>query len=820
MAKRSWIRLAAALSGGLAICAGGGAARATPRRAFNVAAQPLNPALLELAVQADISIGLGGTRACRQASEGARGVFTVNEALGRILAGTGCTFQMIDASSARIVRPRPTPPPAARPAPAPRRAQVQVQDIRPILPEVVVTATRRSALTMRLPDAIDVISGARMALARDSSIGDLADDAAGLTVTNLGPGADKAIIRGLSDGGLTGHTQSTVGIYLDGTRLTYNAPDPDLRLTDVDQVEVLQGPQGALYGSGSIAGVVHIATRQPNLEQYGGMLSVTGALSEGGGPSGVVEGVANLPIVPGRLALRAVAYDERDGGYVDDVALGRKNTNTTDRSGARVAMKLNLNGDWSVDVGAVHQALASADSQYASRRMGAYRRRVLAQEPHSNDFDEVHVTISGQVQPGQFKNTLSLIRHDIDTRYDVSRALPLFAMTALAPPPPAVYDEDDAIEAIVDEATLTSVGASPFQWLLGGFVSDARQTLRSRIIFQSPAQPKTPIYGEDRSDTIQEYAAYGEASYDLSPRLSVGVGARIGIIDVATNSVVIAPDGGEPARFRGRISDLEWAPKLSVRYQFNPRLMTYLLVSKGDRGGGFNTGGPVGTVFGGPGAGAEPFRRFKGDDLWNFEAGVKLRALSDRLELRATAFYDIWRNIQSDQLLPSGLPYTANIGDGRNFGLEFEAAYAVDGVEIRFTGLLDEPELTRHTSPFPALLHSGLPGAPRGIVGAAIHYQPATTGAFQPFFDASIDYVGQSRLSFDATTSRRMGDYTRSKLTGGVETGAWRVAAFVDNPLGVTGDTFAYGNPFTLRHSHQVTPLPPRTAGVQLTRSF
>ena len=300
----------------------------------------------------------------------------------------------------------------------------------------------------------------------------------------------------------------------------------------------------------------------------------------------------------------------------------------------------------------------------------------------------------------------------------------------------------------------------------------------------------------------------------------MGLGARIGVIDVATASVVIAPDGGDPARFRGHISDLEWAPKFSVRYQLSPRLMTYLLVSKGDRGGGFNTGGPIGTVFGGPGAGAEPFRRFKGDDLWNFETGVKLRTLSDRLEVGATAFYDIWQNIQSDQLLPSGLPYTANIGDGRNFGLEFEAAYAVGGLELRFTGLVDEPELTSHTSPFPALLHSGLPGAPRGMVGVAAHYEPAPIGPFQPFFDASVDYVGQSRLSFDATTSRRMGDYTRSKLTGGFETGAWRVAAFIDNPLGVTGDTFAYGNPFTLRRSHQITPLPPRTFGLQLTRSF
>jgi iron complex outermembrane receptor protein len=805
--------------GVLAVFGGATGASATPRRVFDVPPQPLAQALLDFAVQANISIGVGETGACRRASHGASGLFTVNEALDRILADTGCSYQVVDSFSVRVVRQPHEMPASVRSAarPAPRR--IEAPPMRPILPEVVVTATRRSALAMRLPDAISVISGSRMALSGDASLADLAGRAPGLTVTNLGPGADKTIIRGLSDGGLTGHAQSTVGIYLDGTRLTYSAPDPDLRLTDIDQVEVLQGPQGALYGGGSIAGVIHIATRQPDLNRYGGMVSVTAAGSEGGASSGVIEGVVNVPIVPGRLALRAVAYDEHDGGYVDDVRLAHDNANTTNRSGVRLSVKLNLSGDWSIDLGAVHQDLDAADSQYATPHLGAYSRGVVVPEPHSNSFDEVHLRLAGDIQPGQFKNTLSFVRHDIDTRYDVSNALPLFAAAALVTP--STYDEADRIEAVVDEATLTSAGASRFQWLVGAFLSDARQVVKSRIITQPPdAPPVTPLYAERRVDSIQEFALYGEATFDINSRLALGVGARLGITDIATSSIVSAPDGGGPALFHGRTSDVEWAPKVSLRYQISRSTMVYMLASEGARGGGFNTSGPIGTVFSGPGGVTEPFRRFGGDELWNVEAGIKLRALSDRLDIRATGFYALWNNIQSDQLLPSGLPYTANIGDGRNFGLEFEVAYAVDGLELRLAGVLDEPELTHRTTPFPSMPHSGLPGAPRGSVGAAIHYQPHVSGSVHPFFEASIDYVGQSRLTFDAVTSRRMGDYTRTRLTAGADAGAWRIAAFVDNPLGVTGDTFAYGNPFTLRHTRQVTPQPPRTAGLQLTRSF
>ena len=811
------------LAAGLAVSS----ARGAPVRAFKTPPGPLTGVLLDFAVQADISIGTDEATHCPRPSPGVEGRFTVIQALDHILAGTGCGYRILDASTVQIVRARPAEPPRAprspaNAAPSPPKPPTPAQTIptRSVLPEVVVTATRRSALAIRLPDSIGVISGARMATDRDTSLGDLAGQAAGLTVTNLGPGSDKTIIRGLSDGGLTGHTQSTVGIYLDDTRLTYNAPDPDLRLADVDQVEVLQGPQGALYGSGSIAGVIHIVTRAPDMDRYGGSLLLSGAGTEGGTASGVVEAVANLPLIPGKLAVRAVGYGEHDGGYIGNVILGNSATNTTDRLGGRLAVRLNLNGDWSLEAGLTHQTLDSADSQYATPRLGPYQRNVHLQEPHGNDFDALHLTVQGALPAGEFKNTLSLVRHQLDERYDASGALLNFIARPslpLGPPVPSAYDERDRIASVVDEATLTSIGASRFQWLLGGFVSSGRQTVDSIITTAPPIAGVA--YAETRTDQIQELAAYGEATYDLTSSLAVGAGARVGFTQVSTTSLVSAPFSDQTAPFRGRLSNLDWAPKVSLRYQISPTAMAYVLISEGSRGDGFNTSGPIGTVFSGPGGMAEPFRRFHGDELWNFEAGAKLRTLSGHLTLRATGFYAIWTNIQSDQLLPSGLPYTANIGDGRNFGLELEAAYAIDGLELRLNSLLDQPELTRNRTPFPSLLHSGLPGVPRGTVGAAIHYE-RRSGQYRPFIDLAANYVGLSRLTFDARTTRRMGDYTMTKLTAGVDTGAWRMTAFIDNPLGVTGNTFAYGNPFTLRRTRQITPLEPRTSGLSLSRTF
>jgi hypothetical protein len=105
-------------------------------------------------------------------------------------------------------------------------------------------------------------------------------------------------LRGLSDGTFTGRTQQTVGTYLDNIQLTYNAPDPDLRLIDVDRVEILRGPQGALYGGGSLSGVYRIVSVKPVLDEWSGSLLAGAAATESGSPSSRVEGVVNLPLSP------------------------------------------------------------------------------------------------------------------------------------------------------------------------------------------------------------------------------------------------------------------------------------------------------------------------------------------------------------------------------------------------------------------------------------------------------------------------------------------------------------------------------------------
>src|SRR6201999_4194793 len=151
--------------------------------------------------------------------------------------------------------------------------------------ELVVTSEKRPEPLLGSAFAVSALSRDEIQRLGGRSFCHLALQLARETVTNLGSGRNKIFVRGLSDGSFTGKTQSTVGLYLDDVPITYNAPDPDLRLVDIDRVEVLRGPQGTLYGSGSMGGIVRIVTARPDTTGFSAQTSAEGMLTQHGEPS-------------------------------------------------------------------------------------------------------------------------------------------------------------------------------------------------------------------------------------------------------------------------------------------------------------------------------------------------------------------------------------------------------------------------------------------------------------------------------------------------------------------------------------------------------
>jgi iron complex outermembrane receptor protein len=788
-----------ALASSFACLAGwsGGASAATqqPRLTFNIPGKPLKSALVDFAVQAGVSISSGAASGCAPASQPLRGRFTLQVGLKKLLTGTGCGFRLIDASAIEIIRL-----PSARPVLRPPRTVER--DPAAALDELVVVATRRPTPPDRLAYAVSAVERSAIAGQGLRDANDLALAVPAMTVTNLGPGRDKIMLRGLSDGPLTGRTQSMVGLYLDDTRLTYNAPDPDLLLIDMAQVEVLRGPQGALYGSGSLGGVLHLVTEQPDTDRFAAWTAASLGATRGGDGSRSLSGMVNLPILKGRGAIRTVLYHDQQGGYVDDAGLGLKNVNQTRRSGGRVNVKVDLGAGWTLTGGGAAQFINSDDTQYALATEAPHTRRNQVREPHDNDFAEAHLNLKGEIGGVQARWTISAVDHDITSRYDATAAPPV----ALAPGP-AAYDDDDRTHSLVTEGSLAAADDARVQWLAGAFLARTHQDIDLSLTRLSNAPLQA--FAERRRDMLEEAALYGEAKIPLGQALSVTLGGRLFSSKTRVTSQSRALTGPIPP-FSGRLEQSGFAPKVVLSYTLSPSALIYVQAAEGYRAGGFNTTGPPGQVFSASGE-VEPRRRYDADELWSLEAGGKVSLLDGRLRLRAAAFQARWKDIQSDELLPSGLPFTANIGDGRNLGLEVEGRYRLGGLQLAANLLLNAPELEKANPAFPARKDVNLAGVPHRAGGLTAHYDWPVGSDLTLELDGRYAYVGHSRLTFDATTAPSMGGYATGRVAMGLATPRWRATLALDNPTDARGDTFAYGNPFSLRTTDQVTPLRPRT---------
>ncbi len=800
----------------LAMQAGTARAQAPPVR-FDIPEGPLPAALLEFAVQARISISIGAAAKCRPTSNRLVGRFAPSEGLRRLLAGTGCAFREGADGAIIVVRSSASRAGERRAGAAAGQSSPHAAPA-PGVEEVVVTVGRRAALLDRAPYAVSVVGAPELKAEGARDLNDVAPMVASLGMTDLGPGRDKIFVRGLADSALTGQVQSTVGIYLDGARITYNAPDPDLRLVDVRRVEVLRGPQGALYGAGSIGGILHIVTNRPQLQTYAAELDSSVSATVGGAPGWSVDGMLNLPLAPGKLALRVVAYDEVQGGYVDDVRLGLSNLNEVRRRGLRAQARWQASLDWSLTLGVVRQRLDSSDTHYAEPALGGRLRANFLREPHDNDFLQASAELAGRFGWGEITATSSVLRHDFDSRYDASLALPLFAPGAGIRPSP--YDDTNRAELLVNEVTAASPETGRLRWLLGAFqnVGDNNSSADLRAPL-GPDGSTVAVYTERRYDLVRELALYGQVSYALTPKLTLTAGGRGFRSSVKTRSHVSLPLEGASNAFTGKTSASGFAPQVVLRYAPNDGMAFYLQASEGYRSGGFNTAGLPGQLFAGPGAPDEPHRRYAGDELWNYEAGAKLTLLDGMARVRAAAFYMVWKNVQSDQLLPNGLPYTTNIGDGRDLGVEAEADVEPDAHwRIRLNGTFADPELTRPAPAFVARPDNGLPGAPRFSASASAAYQRPALGKIDLRLQAAIAYVGPSHVTLDGATSAPMGNYATGRFSAALVSPGWSLTAFLNTPF-EGGNTFAFGNPFTFRVIAQSTPPRPTTAGLRLSLS-
>lgn len=772
---------------------------ATPAAAqtasFNIPAGRLSDALIALGQQAGLTIGASEPGLAMVRSRAVRGRMSAQAALSRLLDGTGYGFSFVAARTVRITRaaprpprrPPPPPPPSPPPSPAPPGPET----------EIIVTGSKqgvsldRFAGTAHLVD-LDPTDVGRFGMRGSEAV---LSRLPMLASTNLGTGRNKIFIRGVADSSFNGPSQAIVGQYLGDVRLTFNTPDPDLQLYDIRRVEVLEGPQDTLYGTGALGGILRVVPNAPDPSHASGALSGGAMTTAHGNPGGDLSGILNLPLIPDRLTLRAVGYGAVEGGYINDAGRNLKNVNRTDIYGGRAALLWTPGNDWQLELSGVGQFIATRDGQYTERGLPRLTRSSALAQPYDNDYRLGALTIRKRWSGVELMSATTIVRHDLETRFD---ATGLSGTTG-----PQLFVENIGITLLSNETRLSRPDAHGAGWVLGWSLIYNHSDLNRRL---GPPDATMPITGV-RNET-SEAALFGQYSIPITPRLTATVGGRVTFSHSSGSPLDTRARNEEPTRNESRVS-----PTAAFSWRPADNLLVYGRYQEGFRAGGLAVSESGGTV---------SAQRFESDNLASFEAGVRIgRPGARRFSFNAAISYAHWEEIQADLVNSRGFPFTTNIGDGRIFGLELEGIWrATPALSFEAAAFINESALYKPDPAFAAADEKDLPNVAGAGGRVATHYQREVAQGVTLNVDGAVRYVGRSWLGIGAPLDVRQGGFFESQLGARLDFGRFGISLDVDNLADSRGNRFAFGNPFGISARNQITPVRPRTVRIGFDARF
>ncbi|ATY34372.1 TonB-dependent receptor [Sphingomonas psychrotolerans] len=774
-----------------------------------IAASRLDVAIKLLSRQTGASIGFREPGLASAQLRPVRGRFTAGQALERMLQGNALRARRVAPGTYLVervtkapaaARPRPPRPrqPAAEPAPAPE--------------EIVVTATKRDIPLGSYPGGVQIVDGETLSAA-ESARGTEAIEAriASVASTHLGPGRNKLFIRGIADSSFVGPTQSTVGQYWGNSRITYSAPDPNLRLYDVRSVEVLEGPQGTLYGAGSLGGVVRVVPRSPDLGTFEGS-AWGGVLAVQHGKPGVDGGaILNLPLKQDVIGFRALAFGSVEGGYIDDVGRGIDDINRVRTFGGRAALRVDPGDDWIVDLNAVGQRIDGDDSQYAERNIGELDRASAIAQPFRNDYWLVDLVTRRNWGSLELTSSLGYAGQYVFERFEGPELADTkdLAVGPAAGAANTAYSQANRISMVTGEVRLARRGVNGTGWLLAASLLHNRAQTNRRM----EATPfDTALTGVNNQ--VDEATLYGEATVEPRDRFTLTLGGRLtharlsGSSEDVADVVAYRIDPGA----RASRSETRFLPSIATAYRVADGLTLFARYQQGFRPGGIAIR-------------REFVQRFAGDRVSTVEAGGRYR--SPALDVAVSVSATRWTDIQADLIDGFGFPTTANAGDGRVLsigmvsrwrpiaGLEFDAALYLNGSKVTeraFVTLPAEESLTAQIERLPNVADAS------GRIGMA--WTRSLGDDLELTANGYARYVGKSTLGIGPILGRLQGDYLDTGVEVRVGEGRRGISVAVTNLLDARGNRFALGSPFLIRDRDQTTPLRPRSVRLGFDLSF
>lgn len=752
---------------------------------IDIPAGRLSTALGVLSRQANISVIGASAEPGDIRTPAVKGQYTPKQALNLLLRGTAYQARRVNERTFRIERrpavsrPNPSPPGAAAPS---QTAPPSPTPPRPI----IVQATKRNSALLDYPGGVDSVPLDGL------TSGQLAEGLDGLLtkipVTNstaLGSGRNKLFIRGIADSSFNGPTQSTIGMYLGEQRLLYSASNPDLRLHDMEAIELLEGPQGTLYGAGAIGGVIRMVPAAPEFDETTGSAWGSAMITRGGDPGYDLGAMINLPTADGQ-ALRGVIYKGQSGGYIEDSRRDLEDVNRVRVEGGRLALRTELSRIWSLDLSGFAQMTQARDGQYVDALLPGLTQSSRVGQRFDGEIFGLNMVLRGAIGDIDLLSSTGLVSHDLNTRYD--------ATVLDGPGGGDLYDERRQILLFDHETRLSGEIGDRISWLLGGSVlvhEDDIDQLFINLDGQDPPPFVNIVYD------VREYALFGEASYKLQDGLTLLAGGRLAVTEGQTTRIFGAAPPVEP-----QTNETRFLPTAGLSVRLGDSIAAYLRYQQGFRTGGITVERS--------GNGTPQISRFDSDRVRSVEAGLKGLLESDApIDFKLAGFYLRWNDIQADLIEPEGFTITRNIGDAEIFGLTFQSSAALTpSLELRNSFFLNHSEIMRLT-PNQGAISSMLPNiAPYGAQ-LDLQYTHQLGGESVLVGSAGFSYHGRSVLDIGPTEQVRQGDYGSADLSLIWRHPDWEIGLEAINITNTRGNRFAFGNPFTIRREQQEVPLRP-----------
>ena len=669
---------------------------------------------------------------------------------------------------------------------------------------ITVTAMLREEALKDVPFSIAAPTASELRARGAETMEDIATTQAGFSVQNLGPGQSQVAMRGTSSG-QTARDQpgvkEEVGVYLDGAPISLSLFTPDMDLFDVSRVEVLRGPQGTLFGAGSLAGTVRYITNQPEL----GVRSVFGEAGanamSGGSPGGVAKLGTNVPL-GGNAAARVAAYYNRISGYMDAVQPGlavRDNINTGERSGVRAAVRVAPTARFSFTPRLVYQTVKAegwnrhdsynilANPFTTSRPMVTLAPRQLFTqigEPYSDRFALGDLNASYDFGGVSLTSITSYGTRDVSVVRDGGALYASIVGASIGLPEP-VYTMNASLTDLTrtyvatQELRLAGGNDGGRRWLLGAFFSNGRRNYGQSVSvpgFENATGIPTAglraatdqLFFSSLGYSLKQLALFGEGTLPLGARLNLTAGLRYYNFDedraqIFDGFMANNDNGTSVVSNPGSTKANGLAPRLMASFKASDEVTLNAQASKGFRLGGINDplNEPICT--------AQDLVTFGGRDswqdetAWNYEIGAKSTLMGGRASVNVSAYYMDIRDLQLTVTAGSCTSRLVfNVPRARSSGIEFEMGAAPNehfdfSVNASFNNGQLRSTLTSTDANNDVTVVAGiksgnrLPSVPQvqGAAAATYRWLTGPGQSSQPFLSASVRHVGSRYTLID-----------------------------------------------------------------------